>query len=96
MAISEEWMDRMVAQFRTQLIQSGLIDHSVNSITMKKWFDWAGLQRHLKCLGLFIRLARNGKVRYLSHCGLIKQRILMLCDQLPRYGILKIPVEMSV
>jgi hypothetical protein len=54
------------------------------------------LQRHLKCLGLFIRLARNGKPRYLSHCGLIKQRLLTLCDQLPQYGIFKIPVEMSL
>jgi aminoglycoside/choline kinase family phosphotransferase len=54
------------------------------------------LQRHLKCLGLFIRLARNGKTRYLSHCGLIKKRILLLCDQLPRYGVFKIPVEMSL
>ena len=64
---SEEWMDRMVAQFRTQLIQSGLIDHSVNSITMKKWFDWAGLQRHLKCVGIFHRLnIRDDKPEYLQ------------------------------
>lgn len=54
------------------------------------------LHRHLKCLGLFIRLGKNGKPRYLSHCALIKKRILVICDQLPRYGIFKIPVEMSL
>jgi aminoglycoside/choline kinase family phosphotransferase len=64
---SEEWIDRMVAQFRTQLIQSGLIDPSISSSTMKKWFDWAGLQRHLKCVGIFHRLqTRDGKPEYLQ------------------------------
>ena len=32
------------------------------------WFDWLGLQRHLKCLGIFCRLNyRDKKYRYLSY-----------------------------
>ena len=33
----------------------------------KQWFDWMGVQRHLKALGIFARLAlRDGKPGYLS------------------------------
>lgn len=34
----------------------------------KRWFDWAGLQRHLKCAGLFVRLnLRDHKPSYLQY-----------------------------
>ena len=35
--------------------------------TFMRWFDWMGLQRHLKCAGIFCRLYfRDNKTRYLS------------------------------
>ncbi|WP_017444256.1 aminoglycoside phosphotransferase family protein [Gayadomonas joobiniege] len=41
------------------------------------WFDLTGLQRHLKCLGIFVRLAkRDGKTSYLKHLPLVKTYIL--------------------
>ena len=54
------------------------------------------LQRHLKCIGLFMRLGRNGKVRYLSYLPRLKKRVLMFCDMLPQYAVLKIPIEMGL
>ena len=33
-----------------------------------RWFDFTGLQRHLKCIGIFHRLKlRDGKDGYLDH-----------------------------
>lgn len=39
----------------------------IDSLQFKRWFDLMGLQRHLKVLGLFVRLwVEEGKPRYLS------------------------------
>ena len=39
-----------------------------NPHTYQQWFDWMGLQRHLKILGLFCRLKyRDNKPHYLNH-----------------------------
>ncbi len=40
----------------------------VDFLTFKRWFDWAGLQRHLKCLGIFSRLKlRDDRDDFLPH-----------------------------
>ena len=37
-----------------------------------RWFDWMGLQRHLKVLGTFARLyLRDGKAAYLQDLPLV-------------------------
>lgn len=42
-----------------------------------RWFDWMGMQRHLKVLGLFARLAlRDGKTRYLNDLPLVIRYLL--------------------
>lgn len=42
-----------------------------------RWFDWMGLQRHLKVLGIFARLAlRDGKTRYLNDLPLVIRYVL--------------------
>src|SRR3990167_8853449 len=33
------------------------VDVAVDFETFLRWFDWTGLQRHLKCLGIFSRLS---------------------------------------
>ena len=75
---SEDWISQKIATFRTQLIQSGLLNPEVNVGTLTKWFDWAGLQRHLKCVGIFHRLKiRDGKPKYLEDVP----RVLSYIDQ---------------
>jgi aminoglycoside/choline kinase family phosphotransferase len=75
---SEEWISQKIADFRTQLIQSGLLNPEVELGTLTKWFDWAGLQRHLKCVGIFHRLKiRDGKPKYLADVP----RVLSYIDQ---------------
>ncbi|WP_163832396.1 aminoglycoside phosphotransferase family protein [Spartinivicinus ruber] len=50
-----------------------------------KWFDWIGLQRHLKVLGLFARLTlRDKKSRYLDDLSLVLayvMEVLALYDE---------------
>lgn len=64
---SPEWTARQVGAFRTQLIQAGLLEPETPPETFLRWFDWAGLQRHLKCVGIFHRLKfRDNKPEYLE------------------------------
>lgn len=50
----------------------------------RRWFDWIGLQRHLKVLGIFARLNyRDGKPGYLKDLPLVLHYTLSVAD---RYG----------
>lgn len=47
-----------------------------------QFFDWMGLQRHLKVLGIFARLyQRDGKHIYLADIPRILEYVLHVCDQ---------------
>jgi len=48
--------------------------------TWSRWFDWMGLQRHLKVLGIFARLYhRDGKRGYLNDLPLVLHYTLECC-----------------
>lgn len=52
--------------YRDALAASGHLP-ALDDATFLRWFDWMGLQRHLKVLGTFARLAlRDGKTDYLQ------------------------------
>lgn len=58
-----------------------------------KWFDFMGLQRHLKVLGIFARLyLRDGKDGYLKDLPLTLEYVLESCKKYPEldelYGLL--------
>jgi len=56
-----------VESYRTQAIAHGLLDSNLTRETFLRWFDWTGLQRHLKNLGVFSRLYyRDNKPNYLK------------------------------
>ncbi|MCO1333461.1 phosphotransferase [Microbulbifer sp. OS29] len=49
-----------------------------------RWFDWMGLQRHIKVLGLFPRLClRDGKQGYLQHLPLVIRYVLETAGRYP-------------
>ncbi len=55
---------------RDRLIGAGAI--AFGELRWKRWFDWMGLQRHLKVLGIFCRLwYRDGKDAYLRDLPLV-------------------------
>lgn len=57
------WVDG----YRQRLLAAGRLDASVDTARFMRWFDFTGLQRHLKVLGIFCRLHyRDGKTGYLG------------------------------
>ncbi|MDP5208793.1 aminoglycoside phosphotransferase family protein [Microbulbifer sp. 2205BS26-8] len=49
-----------------------------------RWFDWMGLQRHIKVLGLFPRLLlRDGKRGYLQNLPLVIRYVLEISERYP-------------
>lgn len=58
----EEWALR----YRTRLLHGGLLS-GIDEPKFLRWFDWMGMQRHLKAIGIFARLnIRDGKPGYLK------------------------------
>ncbi|WP_419835887.1 aminoglycoside phosphotransferase family protein [Endozoicomonas atrinae] len=53
---------------------------------LKIWFDLTGLQRHLKCLGIFSRLwLRDGKPGYLNDIPRTLGYVLSVCQRYPQF-----------
>ena len=54
----------------------------VDANRWQRWFDWMGLQRHLKVLGIFARLNyRDGKSGYLKDLPLVLEYTLEVCTR---------------
>jgi hypothetical protein len=57
----EDWM----SGYYQRLLDAQLVDCSLEQF--RRWFDWMGMQRHLKAIGIFARLhLRDGKPGYLK------------------------------
>ena len=68
--------------YRLRLVEAGIVQ--VGPTRWRRWFDWMGLQRHLKVLGIFARLNyRDGKAGYLNDLPLVLNYSLSVCA---RYG----------
>ena len=82
-----EWIDQMVKDFLHQLCSLSSEYSAVKENQFIRWFDLAGLQRHLKCVGIFHRLKiRDNKPEYLKDVP----RVLSYIDQvLERHPELK-------
>lgn len=72
---------------------------SINDAQWIKWFDFMGVQRHLKVLGIFCRLYfRDGKNQYMNDLPLTYKYLLDTCNKYPEleslYNILaKYPIK---
>ena len=63
--LPSERVRQLALDYRSQLLSKKLLP-PVSESSWLRWFDWMGLQRHLKVLGIFARLAhRDGKTLYL-------------------------------
>jgi aminoglycoside/choline kinase family phosphotransferase len=79
------WPGQQVRQwalgYREQLVALGR-PAGADAQQFLRWFDWIGLQRHLKVLGNFSRLAqRDGKRNYLQDIPLVLRYILEVLAQ---------------
>jgi aminoglycoside/choline kinase family phosphotransferase len=69
--------------YRWQAIAAGVIP-AVSEPEFLRWFDWIGLQRHIKVLGIFARLSlRDGKQAYLNDLPLVIRYTLEVAEQYP-------------
>jgi N-acetylmuramate 1-kinase len=67
--------------YRERLLARGQLS-GVSEETFLRWFDWMGLQRHLKVLGTFARLyLRDGKAAYLADLPLVMAYVLQILDR---------------
>lgn len=80
-----EQVERWVVDFADQLREQHQLPQ-VNNEQFLRWFDWMGLQRHLKVLGIFSRLKlRDHKPRYINDIPLVLEYVL---DTTARYDVL--------
>lgn len=76
----EQWMQG----YRRRLIDHGLLDAGVDAARFRRWFDLTGLQRHIKVLGIFCRLAyRDGKPNYLDDLPRVFDYVLQVAARYP-------------
>lgn len=84
-----EWPREKIEQWlEDYLYKSGLIhEDNIEISQFIKWFDFMGVQRHLKVLGIFARLNyRDGKENYLNDLPLTLKYVVDACH---RYDELK-------
>ncbi|MHC8441192.1 MAG: aminoglycoside phosphotransferase family protein [Candidatus Eutrophobiaceae bacterium] len=61
--------------------------NEISSAQWQVWFDWMGLQRHMKASGIFARLChRDGKHAYLRHLPATLDHILQMENDYPQFA----------
>lgn len=62
-----EFIDELILEFYQGLIAQSELPADISPTQFLRWFDWMGLQRHIKVCGIFCRLYhRDGKSGYLA------------------------------
>ena len=85
----EHWLDLYLARITPT--------HFIDRVTLMRWFDLMGLQRHLKVLGIFARLNyRDGKSQYLDDLPLTLKYVLYICGQYKEFRPLKKLIEEAI
>lgn len=84
-----EWPQEKVLvwinQYRDRLSKAGVIGD--RELRFKRWFDWMGLQRHIKVLGIFARLYyRDGKSGYLKDLPRVLNYVLEVAGKNKELG----------
>ena len=73
-------------QYRDRLLAAGQ-EAGASEAEFLRWFDWMGLQRHLKVLGNFSRLSlRDDKSHYLEDIPLVLEYCLEVLDKHDELG----------
>ncbi|TLY50405.1 MAG: aminoglycoside phosphotransferase [Gammaproteobacteria bacterium] len=88
-------VDAWVEAHRQRLVAARICD--ADAPTFQRWFDLAGLQRHLKVLGIFCRLNyRDGKAGYLADLPLVLDYVLSVARRYPEFAALAALIESAV
>lgn len=85
----KERVERWVMNYYQKALDAGILQ-SVKPQQFLRWFDWIGLQRNLKCIGIFSRLSqRDNKPMYLQYIPRVRRYALEVCDRYPEFTPLK-------
>ncbi len=69
--------------YKEDAVAAGLM-HDVSNKTFGQWFDYMGMQRHIKVLGIFARLNhRDGKSNYLNDLPLTLEYFMNAANKYP-------------
>ncbi|MBE9525424.1 MAG: phosphotransferase [Proteobacteria bacterium] len=75
-----------VEQYRQMLLASQLLDTD-NKEQFIRWFDWMGIQRQLKVVGIFCRLNyRDGKNNYLNDIPQTLNYLFKVCSRYTEFN----------
>ncbi len=78
-------VQKWVLDFQMQARAAGILKSDISHEQFLQWFDWTGLHRHLKNLGIFTRLYhRDGKPGYLKDIPIPLKYIKETCGRYPR------------
>ena len=81
-------VEKFSLDFRSRLIQAGVLENGERR--WHRWFDFMGVQRHLKAIGIFARLShRDGKHGFLGDIPRTLGYVLEVCRnyaQLAEFG----------
>ena len=70
--------------FRQKLLEKGILE---NDFPFEEKFDFMGIQRHLKCAGIFARLnLRDGKPKYLSYIPRVLKYLRSSVEKYPEFS----------
>lgn len=84
-----------VKHYHTKLKDAGIATHCSEEQFLR-WFDWTGLQRHLKCIGLFVRLnLRDNKPGYLQYIPRLIHYIRQASSTYPELHLLNQLIDIS-
>lgn len=77
----EQQVREWVNTFQAMATKRGIIPE-IDEQVFQQWFDWIGLQRHIKVLGIFARLNhRDGKAHYLGDLPLTLSYVLSVANK---------------
>lgn len=80
----ENWVIERALRYKQHLVATNLLTH-VDDKQFLQWFDLMGLQRHIKVLGIFSRLAlRDAKSSYLNDIPLVVHYCLEASNKYPQ------------
>ena len=86
----ENWIMQTTLQFQDSLLSSNLEYARVETDEFIRWLDFTGLQRHLKCIGIFHRLhIRDQKPDYMKEVPRVIKYINTVLDRNPLLQDLK-------
>lgn len=92
----EEKVYAWVEQYRHMLLEAELLAAD-DKEQFVRWFDWMGIQRQLKVVGIFCRLNyRDGKSHYLDDIAQTLDYLFKVCARYPEFNsLLKLLIRLD-